>query len=208
MISLDPIKTFHVTRPLSCICTSKRVPSHLQISSLISPVLHHSPVKYSSPFPRPAWTLFLFFSFLLPDVFGGLCEIWGSDDGGRDALTAYPRLGNPESPGHESLMRPTSIQSPKRFQVSQISRLQRQGSVQSTSSGEGSSVSSAQAQRHHEIVSELSPEEVSRDEIISVIVLYQRSSNNAKCCHFHRRSGGSTSERWRRTGRPSWGTTL
>ena len=139
-----------------------------RISKFPASFLHHSPAKYSSPFPRPAWTLFLFFSFLLPDVFGGLCEIWGSDDGGRDALTAYPRLGNPESPGHESLMRPTSIQSPKRFQVSQISRLQRQGSVQSTSSGEGSSGSSAaQAPRHHEIVSELSPEEVSRNKIFS-----------------------------------------
>ena len=42
-------------------------------------------VKYYFPHPRPARTLF--FLFLLPHVFGGLCEIWGLgvERGRRDA---------------------------------------------------------------------------------------------------------------------------
>ena len=53
------------------------------------------------------------------------------------------------------------------FQVTQISRLHRQGSVQSNTSSEASAAAAAAAAaagaaqpRHHEIVSELSPEEI------------------------------------------------
>ena len=46
-------------------------------------------------------------------------------------------------------------------QMTQISRLQRQGSTASTSSSELSSATSGAPPRHHEIVAELAPEEVS-----------------------------------------------